>query len=308
MKPRIEEERLQQASAWFVRARQAPLEESEKRELFAWLRESPDNARAMDLVAGAWNRAPIAARIHGLSRRLPSVSFALRAAAAAIAVLLVIGWRWQSASDDYVSARGDLRQVTLPDGTSLTLAPQSRIALDYSPLGRRLTLVDGEAYVTVAPDWRPFRMRVAGVDVKDVGTRFSARRGANGGTVVLEDGAVELVTADGRRTLAVLRPGTKASWLEGGLRPATWTVNADRETAWKDGMLVFDDLPLSQALDQFERYGTAQFALNQAQIGSLRVSGVFHAADVEPFLTALRKLYGVQYRRLPEGEFRLSQN
>ena len=303
-----ESERLETASAWFVLAQRAPLADAQKQELLAWLRQSPENARAMELVTRAWSDAAAA---EALSRRTSALRprpmlWAARGLAAVLALTIaIVGWQRYSAHETFQSGQAEIRTVHLRDGTSVTLAPRSRLTLDYSPLRRRLTLTEGGAFISVAADRRPLLTVVAGVEIEDIGTSFAVQRNGEIGELVLRDGAVALAAADGH-PLARLAPGSKAHWRQGGMQFASWAVDAEDETSWRNGILLFDDLPLAQALEAFERYGGVRFGMVQGELGGLRVSGVFHAADTLDFLNALRKLYGVQSSQSADGVYRLS--
>ncbi len=50
--------------------------------------------------------------------------------------------RWQA---DYLTATGELQQVTLPDGSHMTLNTASAVALDFKEGRRRIKLLAGRS-------------------------------------------------------------------------------------------------------------------------------------------------------------------
>jgi FecR protein. len=76
------------------------------------------------------------------------------------------------------TAKGELRQITLADGSLIELNSDTELAVHYSWLGRSLELVRGEALFSVAPGkWRPFEVSAGGGKLRDIGTRFDVAIG-----------------------------------------------------------------------------------------------------------------------------------
>jgi transmembrane sensor len=54
-------------------------------------------------------------------------------------------------------------------------------------------------------------------------------------------------------------------------------------TAWRRGLLIFDDASLSEAAAEFNRYGPVKITIGDADIGKIRVGGVFKIGDPADF-------------------------
>ncbi len=64
-----------------------------------------------------------------------------------------------------------------------------------------------------------------------------------------------------------------------------------RETvAWVQRQIVFEERPLSEVADEFNRYGGTPIEISSEKIRSLPISGVFNAYDTESFLAFLSRL------------------
>jgi transmembrane sensor len=67
--------------------------------------------------------------------------------------------------------------------------------------------------------------------------------------------------------------------------------------AWHDGAIVFDGVPLVQAIAELNRYTDTRLVVVDASIDDLRVGGRFRTGDVDGFLEALTKAFPVTIDR-----------
>jgi transmembrane sensor len=65
----------------------------------------------------------------------------------------------------------------------------------------------------------------------------------------------------------------------------------DKITAWQRGQLIFDDMSLSEAAAEFNRYGSNKIAIDGRAVGKLRVGGVFRIGDPSSFAEAMANAY-----------------
>jgi transmembrane sensor len=69
------------------------------------------------------------------------------------------------------------------------------------------------------------------------------------------------------------------------------------ELAWRDGALVFEGEPLSEAVAEVGRYTSERIVLSGPRVGSLRISGRFRTGDVPGFFQALQAALPVRVSR-----------
>ena len=189
---------------------------------------------------------------------------------------------WQLATAAHSTATGDIRDLTLPDGTRVVLASASAIDVRFDDNERLLVLRAGQILVTTAPDpalaARPFRVRGRDGVVQALGTRFSLRQDDATSSVAVFEGAVEV-----RPTYAGSSP-TRVDAGQGA------TFNADRvqapeavpdsDAAWTRGMLVADNMRLDDLVAELARYRSGHLACDPA-VGDLRVNGIFPLRDTD---------------------------
>jgi transmembrane sensor len=70
-----------------------------------------------------------------------------------------------------------------------------------------------------------------------------------------------------------------------------------RRLAWQSGQLVFDRQPLSQVVEEFNRYNRRQVRILSAGLDSLELTGNFKATDLASFVAAVKSAADVEVER-----------
>jgi transmembrane sensor len=222
-------------------------------------------------------------------------------AAAAIAIIFAIGYgldlpmRLQA---DAYTATGETRTVALDDGSSVILNTASAIAVDYSRSVRRVRLLRGEAVFTVAKDAsRPFLVDADGGEARALGTAFAVRRNDGGATVTVIESRVGVSYPRGISPGVELSPGEAVRYSTAGLGRVR-AVDADTETAWRRGKLIFVDRPLGSVVAELNRYHSGRIQITDDSIGGHLVSGVFDTGDSVRALDAIESSLGLHSTRV----------
>src|SRR5581483_2695252 len=93
----------------------------------------------------------------------------------------------------YTTEVGELRTITLGDGSVVTLDAASRISVSFTRTQRSIELSDGQALFRVAKDpGRPFVVKSNNTRVTAVGTQFDVNRKSNGTVVTVLEGRVSV--------------------------------------------------------------------------------------------------------------------
>jgi ferric-dicitrate binding protein FerR (iron transport regulator) len=72
------------------------------------------------------------------------------------------------------------------------------------------------------------------------------------------------------------------------------TVDPDRSLSWESRMLSFEDEPLDQVLDRFNRYARKPMVVGDANSAGLRISGTSDANDTDGPVEGLQAMFNVQ--------------
>lgn len=243
-----------------------------------------------------------------MSRPKKSLHFAL---AAAVSLMLVSVFAWYGVSlgsaQTYATAVGEFHRVTLADGTQMSLNTNTRVRVRLTDSERRIELLNGEAQFEVAHDTaRPFLVSAGNTVVRAVGTAFTVRKRS--------ETSVDVLVSEGK---VAINPPSQAFVSAGQLarvrnsRITTTTVDdITRRLAWTEGMLIFSDETLSEAVGEFNRYNHRQLVVADAAIASNKIGGAFKATNPDRFAEAVKKMFAIEARVYedPSGaEIRLSR-
>jgi transmembrane sensor len=233
--------------------------------------------------------APGRSRSAGLSRR-QALTWTGGVAAAAVAAALGVG---VSAAGAVISTeRGEIRLAPLKDGSTVLLNTETRIRVRYSRGERRVTLLKGEAYFSVARDEaRPFVVEVDGRRLSTAQAGFRVRK--------LEADPVDVLVNQGQVDVAVpfassvaLKSNTRLVLSGPAERPQPVGPEAvTRDLAWRDGKLAFEGETLGQAAAAFARYSDTRIQIRDPALAREPVTGLFAANDPAGFSRAIARVF-----------------
>ena len=171
--------------------------------------------------------------------------------------------------------RGCEFQVLLADGTRVWLNAASRLRYPGRFAGdRREVYLEGEGYFEVAKDsLRPFIVHAGEVKTRVLGTSFNVKAYADEPAVytTLVSGRVA-VRSDGGGELH-LQPGELATYSRENKTLAVVPADVEVETAWKNGMFYFKQLPLEEILRIVARWYDLDVFYGNAEVGEWRFNG-----------------------------------
>jgi transmembrane sensor len=305
-------------AAWFARLRAGPITPRLDTKYRRWLAADPANEVNYERHELAWELAgelaqddEIAALLADVQRaaveatapRLGRRPLLMLAGAAVSLAVIAIGTHFyvRSASDEYTyaTAVGEQRSVSLPDQSRIVLNTSTRVHVVYKRGSRRVEIEQGEATFSVAPDpARPFDVVAAHGTTRAIGTEFNVLTAPTGVTVSVLSGTVAITPPSrpehgaGGRAVRLTR-GEELSYSTervSEVRP----LNSDRIQAWHVGRIAFEDLPLRQALAEFNRYTRTPIVIRDPALAQLRVTGIFRIGETDALLRALNTAFGIR--------------
>ncbi|MEO9454663.1 FecR family protein, partial [Chromobacterium phragmitis] len=213
-------------------------------------------------------------------------------------------WQWRATQpqwrDALASARGQLLERGLADGSRVWLDADGKAMLAYYADRREARLDRGQAMFSIARDpERPFIVEAGPLRVRVLGTRFAVRNLSGRVEVAVAHGRVEVAEQGGEGRKWLLTDGQRAVWRDGELRPDSPVAPAS-VGEWRTGRLAFSNRPLAEVLAEFERYGPTGLRLARPALGRLRLSGSFASHDAAAFARALPGVLPVALRRVGE--------
>ncbi len=98
--------------------------------------------------------------------------------------------------------------------------------------------------------------------------------------------------------VAVLSPGQSVHYAGNGLGE-TLAADIRRATAWRDGRLIFDRVPLAEVVAELNRYRRGRVVIAGPDLAARTVSGVFDTARLDGALASIARELGVRERSVP---------
>lgn len=332
------ERMVEQALALIVEAEIAPEQAAHARAaLSQWRGKSPEHAAALLEARQRWDalggmaddlRTHFEASKAGLANAADARRPQRRKHLLSIAGLLGAGllgargiqWYWQQPvfHSAFQTRTAQLLKAALPDdidgkaGSRLDLAPLSAVEVTLYRQRRVVDMARGEVRFEVVRDAdRPFRVRTREGTIEVIGTVFTVRD--RGGPVLIgvERGHVRVRPMHGADGIAEaqavdLRAGELLEISNGTLEPVRRTDTAAL-AAWRDGWLVFDNTPLSDALATVNSYRTHPIVTAGPRIDAMRLSGRFRTNDSIGLLAALPSILPLAAVARPDGSVELRQ-
>ncbi|MDB5580758.1 MAG: iron dicitrate transport regulator FecR [Bradyrhizobium sp.] len=210
------------------------------------------------------------------------------ALAASVAAGIVIPF-WRNRHDTDI---GEIRRITLADGSLATINTASEINVSLGRDKRVIDLAKGEAWFDVTKDAsRPFVVRAGSVHVQAIGTAFSVRRESSGAQVLVTEGVVEAWIGDPASTRTRLVAGSSAflSTESGAATTIVGQDKVDQALAWREGKIDLNGRTLDEAAQEFNRYNKRQIIIGDPALSSERLFGIFKTDDPEGFANTVQR-------------------
>jgi transmembrane sensor len=292
------------AAEWFLRLHAHDLNVAERFEYLQWLKASPlhigETLQMCILYSILYpmkkeifftneddvsNVIELATRQVAVTPTRTRSSWHVRALAiVAIGLVLVVGTMATRAWLDSTieTQASEWRSLTLNDGSFVSVGPRTELRDRFGQQQRLLSLSHGEALFQVAKDpSRPFIVEAGPAVVRATGTRFAVSRRERDVTVTVEEGTV-LVSNSAGRPGAVSLTAAEQVTISGQWPPAVLRVDAERELAWSNRLLVFEDDTVATAAEEFNRRNRVQIVVDRA-FAEEQVRGRFQADDPASF-------------------------
>ena len=233
----------------------------------------------------------------------------------AIGAALAVFKPWSGPDDShlkkYFTRIGEQQTIELADGSGVTLNTGSQLVVDYSESGRRVLLERGEAYFEVVADRvRPFTVDLGTHAFTAIGTAFNVRKDPERYQVAVIEGAVAFhavtdAVSVSLPPVSIRGPGPRlveAGWVAEfdvsrheltAFRPQSM----DRYRNWRSGLLNFVYEPLSQVIQEFNRYSRKKILIEDASVMELSVVTAIRVTDIDTALHGLEQLLPIEVTR-----------
>nr|WP_257720211.1 FecR domain-containing protein [Blastochloris viridis] len=310
-----------EAYEWVMRFRTGAAGPADLAALKRWSETSPAHLEAYDRMSRAWialgavaEELSSANSVARYARTAPSaaspgeaavtrralIGGALAASVAGVALSVhpPFGFwpSWSEFAADYRTATGEQRQITIDDigidmntRTSIALRPAAGVV-------RRIELIAGEAALS-SPAEDVLTVEAGNGRVVAAGARFNLRHDGGQVRVACLDGDVRVECGGDAR---VLGPGRQVLYSEHGVGQAV-AVDTNAVTAWQGGLVIFRSTPISDVVEEINRYRPGRVILTNKDLGRRQLSARFRIAEMDQVVGQIEQVFGVRATMLPGG-------
>ena len=239
--------------------------------------------------------------------------------------------QFKSTNGKYTTDIGGQQIVQLADGSEIRLNTDTLIEVNYYDGQRNIHIYKGEAHFNVASDpERPFIVKARKGDVLALGTIFSVRVKNERVNVIVEEGKVriraneninhfendqieitnDLIEDSDKNTIVVASAGKNVIFGEQEIESIIQEEKEEieRKFSWRQGMLAFDDEPLSDVIEEVSRYTSSKIIIGDPNIRTLRVGGYYPIGKIHAIFDALELNLGLHVKKVDERTYYITYN
>ena len=200
----------------------------------------------------------------------------------------------------YATGTGERRSIRLEDGSTVHLNAETALSAYYTSDMRRLVLYTGQAVFEIAGDaQRPFFVEAGEGSTRALGTVFDINIIRQNVVVTVLEGIVGVSSTRNPDDYITAKADERLRYSDSGADSILSEVDADTETAWRRGKLIFDQKPLGDVVNEIERQLSGRVVFANSDVRDLRVTGVFDLDEPQAVLEAIEYSLPVEVIRMP---------
>lgn len=250
-----------------------------------------------------------AASVHKLINRSATNRYTHIGWAATVTLLLGTFFWWYTFIYpwvEYETAYGEVEQIILPDSSTVTLNANSilKYSRHWQEKQDRKVWLEGEAFFSVVKKQVEinnasvkFIVQTPDLAVEVLGTQFNVRTRQQETEVVLQEGKIQLQVNDQSKKIR-MHPGERV--LYDKMKIQQQSVEVKPYISWKEGQLVFDDIPLGQVAERIEETYGVRIRFADPALKSQYFKGTVPLGNIDVLLEALSGIYHVKVIRKGE--------
>ena len=206
----------------------------------------------------------------------------------------------------YATQIGDTQNITLSDGSQITLGAKSKIKARIGESERYVELIQGEAFFDIATDpSKPFFVSADEVLVEVVGTQFNVlKRYASVNVSVLE-GIVNVTDQEFKHSdvqpnsAVLLTAGKQVVKQQNSNFEQVVDVDVEELGIWRSGRLVFNETALIDVIADASRYFDGNFSMQFDQLANQKVTLSLRTDQIDQLPQMLAKALPIKFRKIP---------
>lgn len=224
--------------------------------------------------------------------------------AASVTFILITGlWIFfqNKPAKTYQTAYGQIRTISLPDGSKVTLNARSEIWVSdgIENSKSREVWLNGEAYFEIAKrNGARFIVHTPDTQVEVLGTEFNVSTRRKQTRVVLSQGKVQLVSE--AKPALVMKPGDMAI-VHKNSRVRVKTVEPSHYDSWKNSYIIMDDKPVAEIVEIIEDSYGLHLQFRDTSLLQKKLSGKLLIKNPDDFLENLSTILQTELQKSENG-------
>ncbi|ULN65873.1 FecR domain-containing protein [Vibrio gigantis] len=291
-------ETIEQASVWMARLWADDATQQDHDSFECWRLAHPNNALAwqkLELLQSKFCAIPqgkISKQV--LTRKPPRVS---RREFLSISTLSFVAlgsgmaiYRPTPTGTEYSTATGEIRSMTLFDGTQLTINTDSKLFVDFDNHQRDIHIERGEVMITNTHHRSPLTVSTSQGLVLPIGTQFSIREHIDTTQVSVYEGEVEI-----QPMLGMGKPHLFAGQTAHFNRRTVSQPNQtqDSDMLWLEHKIMAEATQLKTFINELGRYRRGIINVD-ASAAALKLTGVFSTKEIDKTLHNISQILPVR--------------
>ena len=190
----------------------------------------------------------------------------------------------------YQTAQGEQRNLTLPDGSEVSLNVASTLEqLPFEGQVKREVRLEGEAFFQVAKDKiHPFEIQTQDINILVVGTAFNVNS-------YPEDNSIAIAVTEGTVKVSFLQAGkeieeklTQGQLLTLDKTSQSYSIRDSEDPVfWREKVLHFNQTDFSQVIHSLERWYDADLAVTDSSLYQIKITGQFKNKSLEEVIESI---------------------
>jgi ferric-dicitrate binding protein FerR (iron transport regulator) len=196
----------------------------------------------------------------------------------------------KSTTITHKAAFGEISDIKLPDGTRVKLNSNSTLSYDDSNV--REVFLEGEAYFNV--EKKPatkakFIVKTNDLDIMVFGTSFNVNNRKSETKVFLEEGNISLTLKNGTEKKMIPGDLISYSYDENRIIEETTLIQAELQTSWRNGSLIFDRSTLETTMQKIQDTYGIDFVFNDESIKKALITGAMPTQNLDICIKTIEK-------------------
>lgn len=207
-----------------------------------------------------------------------------------------------------IASKGERLTFTLPDSSTVVLNSGSEVKYSSDFGKQRDIWLKGEAFFKVTKNINsPFVVHTTDFDVKVLGTEFNINGSAINQTISLAKGKVNVLLKESKDEINLM-PNEELVWNAKTKCVIKRNFDVNKILAWKDNILLLDDVKIEDALPDINRFYGVNFVIKDAAISNKHIKGAFKNQSIDEFITSLEFILDVSITKTIQNNFEIAKH